>query len=145
MIAIRKLTLFGAVCIAILSGGAMAVASQGVNATGCSIDAMLSEYGITSTTIASDSAYLSSATAQVKLEYPDAVIGDHRIASLRSSDLPVVDGQVALLMRVDGATGAMSGPVGVQPQPMTVTCAMAVYDAGTGQFIATLKDMAVAK
>jgi hypothetical protein len=144
MSGIRKLALCGALGIAILGGGAMALASQNPSATGCSIDAMLREYGITGTTVASHAAFLSAATAQVKLEYPNAVIGDYRVASLRSADLPVVDGQVALLMRLDGATGAFSGSVGVQPQPARVTCAMSIYDASTGQFIATLKDLAVA-
>jgi len=116
--------------------------TSGATSNQCSIAAMAQEYGVTLTsTSGAAPAAESAARTDLLAEFPGAIVAQEEVATLRSASAPVLDGHRGLLMQIEGVPGNVAGPAGAQPPVVTVTCAVSVYDADTGQFLTTMKDM----
>lgn len=120
--------------------------------TDCSISTMAAEYefSIQSTTGPSIPAVLDKTLAEVQRVEPGAVVAERMSGALRSSQLPTIDGRTAIVLRLDGlAPRSASGPApaegessdGVARPQVAVKCAVALFDAGTGEFLVSMIDM----
>lgn len=138
----RRLAKAAALC-AIGCFGVAGVSAATSPSTACSIQSMAAEYGLTiGAPSAKSLADSASIDASVASEYPASSVVDRTNASIKSDRLPTLDGRDAVLIELANVQdAAVGGPVGFEPGTIRVVCAVTIYDADTGEFLATLKDL----
>jgi len=110
----------------------------------CSIVSMATEYGIDlgqAGTATKDAEAL--ALEHVHADAPAGTVAEQVVAAVKSANLPVVDGHIALIVRIEGGTGLAGGspgPSGVLSSPEPLRCALSIFDADSGEFLVNLKD-----
>jgi hypothetical protein len=126
--------------ILILGTGAQAVTT----ATSCSVDRMAVEYGLSLDPVSSAARAAGQIAASIAADPRYGPIVSQQVANIRSQRLSVVDGRVAVVALLSGGPArGIGGPVGLQSGLAQTTCAMTIYDANTGEFLATVEDLAV--
>jgi hypothetical protein len=143
----RSLLVVAVLAVIAVVAGAQVVAG-GPTTPPCSIGSMLSEYGITVVaTVASDQADSASLLEATRGLYRDGVVGEQTSAILASSRIPIVDGRLSTVVRVDNATppvpGGSPAPDGraAAPRPDDYfICTIAIFDAATGELLVSMGD-----
>jgi hypothetical protein len=110
----------------------------------CSIDAVASAYGINLQAAAAPVAANVDAliSDDIALRNPGATVAADRVAVLASGTVPIVDGHRAVLRQlVNVPDGVIFGPAGVDRIPAAVVCKVAIYDADTGDFLASFQQL----
>lgn len=132
--------------IAMLTAGAIVVGALIFVArlqagTDCSIAWMANDFGLElSSSSAMTQTETQAFTTEVLKQFPSATIEETERAAVKSSRLPPVSGHEVSLLRLGNLPPeAVGAPAGQQPLALDVSCAMSIYDSGTGAFIVTLK------
>lgn len=139
---------FGMATLAALGLGMHAV--QGASGTStfatnppCTFDLLASEYGLELSPAASASSTVVAAARKDAVSgLPNAVIGAERTSAVRTVSIPDLDGRVVLMLRLDNMPDSPGvGPPESRSGPLPTTCAAAIYDAKTGEFLVSFSDV----
>ena len=151
----------GLASVAILAGAVLIGAQpiDGVNAGSvagdapddCSVATMAANYGIDihAQTGKALPAGIDKALGQVQHLEPGAVVTEQALGRLSSTELPTIDGYSAVVLRLEGlAPRFLGGPqppegeasTGASRSELQVVCALAIFDAETGEFLVSMID-----
>jgi hypothetical protein len=140
------LLLLAIVPVAALAGAATPVQSS--SAAECTIAGMMKTPGV-EFALASSGPSLnatkaataaSAAVTTFEAAYPAGDVRDATVSSVSAPGVPDIDGHTASMVLFSDPTVVPAGlPVGSEPELYTVGCAIAFYDAQTGQYLATVK------
>jgi hypothetical protein len=116
-----------------------------MSASECSIASMAAEFGFTAEPTQQRAVSAAKARDQVSELEPNATVSDELVGILRSERLPVVDGRVGLIFRLEGVIPPPAGsprPDGARGQSsesgIRITCAISIFDAQTGEFLVSM-------
>lgn len=125
-----------------ISGGSAQLVRGALVASACSIDSMGIAHGFSVATSGSVPSAMSIAEAAAIEEFPGATIADEQVGVIKSDSIPPIDGRVAIVFSMQNVAPMQdSGGAAGKSELMQVDCAVVAYDATTGQFIVSIRDM----
>lgn len=137
----RRRAILAALGVLVIGTGSLLVV-RAVMADSCTIDNVMTMYGVD---LGPSAAFVSDGVSALIEEAstnraPGAVVVATRVAKAASRDLPPVDGHRVLIRQMDHVPdGVIEGPAGLTRIAGEVKCAVAIYDADTGDFLVSLQ------
>jgi hypothetical protein len=134
--------------LAVLVGVVLAVGAVSVRtfagASACSIDGVATKSGLIVDRLdAPVSVQISTVSADALREFSGATIVEQRLAKISSVDVPAVDGRNAWVLRLANVADTPGGgPIGAQVGNLQTLCTVTIYDADTGEFLMTIRNLA---
>lgn len=137
----------GVLALGIPSLAGMAAAQgteQATSAGGCSIGELAARQGLAIQPKAVNQSVRSAASIKLQtlIEYPSATTSEEVLADVQTNALPDLNNRLVWLLRLDNLPAVpVSGPVGHPNTATKVGCAVTAYDARSGEFILTIKEL----
>jgi hypothetical protein len=136
----RRLAVLAAIVLAV---GAVSVRTF-AGAPACSIDGVARKSGLIVDQLdAPASVQLSTVSADALREFSGATVVEERLAKISSVDVPAVDGRTAWVLRLANVPDTPGGgPAGEQVGNLQTLCTVTMYDANSGEFLITIRNLA---
>jgi hypothetical protein len=136
----RRVAFLAAIVLAV---GAVSVRTF-AGASACSIDGVATKSGlIVDRFDAPVSVQVPTVSANALKEFPGSTVVEERLAKISSVVVPVVDGRTAWVLRLANVPDTPSGgPIGAQVGNLQTLCTVTMYDADTGEFLITIRNLA---
>lgn len=113
---------------------------QSSTSAGCSIDGMLALPGVDVDLTPTAGAANTDALDAFQATFETATVATSETSRVSAAGVPAIDGRTAIVILFSDPTVVPAGlPAGSEPELYTVGCALAFYDASTGQYLAAVK------